>query len=427
MANEAPWPEIKLGDVADEITVGWVGPMTQEYRDSGVPFLRSLNVKPFRIQRADLRYISAAFHAKIEKSRLKPGDVVIVRTGVPGTAAVIPEWLADANCADLVVVRPGNRLDPRFLAYFVNAAAHHQISANIVGAVQQHFNVGSAKELRILVPEILEQRAIARVLSTMDDKIESNRRMNHTLEALARALFQSWFVDFDPVTAKAASRRPVGMTNETAELFPDGFEDSPIGPIPKGWKVGRVGDEYRITMGQSPPGSTYNETGDGLAFFQGRTDFGFRFPSRRIYCTAPTRFANTGDTLVSVRAPVGDINMAWERCAIGRGLSAVRHESGSTSYTYHAMNSLRDEFNNFEGNGTLFGCIGRTDFEGIKQVQPPQRVILAYDQLSKPLDDRILANEQQTRALGALRDALLPRLLSGELRVKDAENLVKTA
>ncbi len=203
MENNGDWPVVPLDEIANEITVGFVGPMSTEYVVTGIPFLRSLNIDPYRINCADLKYISASFDSRISKSRLNPGDVVIVRTGKPGTAAVVPEWLTKANCSDLVIVRPGPRLSAHFLVYFVNSVAQHHICAHSVGAVQQHFNVGSAKEMTIPLPTLSEQRAIARVLGVLDDKIELNRRMNHTLEALARSIFKSWFVDFDPVVSKA--------------------------------------------------------------------------------------------------------------------------------------------------------------------------------------------------------------------------------
>jgi len=125
-----------------------------------------------------------------------------------------------------------------------------------------------------------EQKAIARILGTLDDKIELNRQMNQTLEEMASAIFKSWFIDFDPVKAKAVGKQPEGMDAETAALFPDSFEDSTMGKIPKGWEVGRFDDDFEITMGQSPPGSSYNELGEGVEFYQGRKDFGFRFPNR---------------------------------------------------------------------------------------------------------------------------------------------------
>lgn len=170
-------------------------------------------------------------------------------------------------------------------------------------------------------------------------------------------------------------------------------------------------------MGQSPPGTTYNEEGDGLPFFQGKTDFGFRFPKRRIYCSAPTRFADVGDTLVSVRAPVGNINMAVERCCVGRGVAAIRHKSGSRSFTYYAMESLKPAFDQFEAEGTVFGSINKKDFHAISVIAAPPSVIKEFEKAAYPLDQAIENNEQQSATLAALRDGLLPKLMSGEVRV----------
>jgi len=259
------------------------------------------------------------------------------------------------------------------------------------------------------------------VLGALDDKIELNRRMNVTLETMARALFQSWFVDFDPVRAKLDGRQPVGLDAATAALFPGHLEDSPLGHIPKGWAAGTVAEGFNLTMGQSPPGHTYNEEGNGLPFYQGRTDFGFRFPTRRIYCSAPTRYAKSGDTLISVRAPVGDINMASEECCIGRGVAAVRHKSGATSFTYHSMANLYPDFARFEAEGTVFGSINKGSFEKLRFVIPPTAIVAAYERQAAPLDDQIRTLENQSRTLATLRDTLLPKLLSGELSVANVK------
>jgi type I restriction enzyme, S subunit len=213
------WPQVRLADVAADVTVGHVGPMASEYVDEGIPFLRSQNVERLRINLADVKFITSEFHAKLRKSALSPGDVVIVRTGKPGACAVMPESLPVSNCSDLVIVRPGPNLDSRFLAYYINSRAAYEVSAYQVGAVQQHFNVESARNLRLNLPKLSEQQSIADILGTLDDKIELNRRMNETLEAMARAIFKSWFVDFDPVRAKAEGRQPFGMDAATAALF----------------------------------------------------------------------------------------------------------------------------------------------------------------------------------------------------------------
>jgi type I restriction enzyme S subunit len=186
-----------------------------------------------------------------------------------------------------------------------------------------------------------------------------------------------------------------------------------------------VDDEFDLTMGQSPPGETYNEAGEGVPFYQGRADFGSRFPTRRVYCTAPTRLAKAGDTLISVRAPVGDINMAIEDCAIGRGVAAARHKSGSRSYTFQFMVGLKGVFARFEAEGTVFGSIGKKDFHAISCVKPKQAIIEAFETMVAPIDSRIEATERESRTLAALRDALLPKLISGEIRVGDAERFLE--
>ena len=173
-------------------------------------------------------------------------------------------------------------------------------------------------------------------------------------------------------------------------------------------------------MGQSPPGETYNEVGEGLPFYQGRADFGVRFPTRRVYCSAPTRLASAGDTLISVRAPVGDINMATERCAIGRGVAAARHKTGSRSYSYQFMLSIEEVFAGFDAEGTVFGSIGKKDFHAIPCGIPPRDLVVAFERRLSPIDDRIEVNERECGTLAALRDTLLPKLISGELRIHDA-------
>jgi type I restriction enzyme S subunit len=289
-----------------------------------------------------------------------------------------------------------------------------------------NLNEGIIRSFPLGIPPRTEQIAIAHILGTLDDKIELNRRMNETLEAMARALFKSWFVDFDPVRAKAEGRNP-GLPKPLADLFPDSFEDSELGAIPKNWRVGSVDDEFDLTMGQSPPGDSYNAAGVGLPFYQGCTDFGFRFPTRRIYCAAPTRLAKAGDTLVSVRAPVGEMNMATEECAIGRGVAAVRHKTGSRSYCYQFMQSLEEVFARFEAEGTVFGSIGKKDFHAIACVKVPRELVLAYEARVWPFDNRVAVNERESRTLATMRDALLPKLISGELRLKDAEKIAVRA
>ena len=306
---------------------------------------------------------------------------------------------------------------------FVRAVIESQLPDLLAQATGSTFPNVSARQLNdIPYPRLStgEQRRIAHILGTLDDKIELNRRMNATLESMVQALFKSWFVDFEPVRAKTDGRwrrgeSLPGMPADLYDLFPEGLVASDLGEIPAGWEARKIGDAFNLTMGQSPPGNTYNDDDEGLSFFQGSTDFGFRYPTERRYCTAPKRIANSDDTLVSVRAPVGAINMAWEQCCIGRGLAALRHKSGSASYTYYAVMSIQGELQQYEHTGTVFGAINKGQFSDLGIIEPSAKVIEMFASFVSEWDGRIRLNNANSINLAVLRDALLPRLISGTL------------
>ena len=442
MAGE--WTQTTLGSIACTKGYGLVdGPFGSNlpascYTDEGIPVIRgsnlTLGISRFRAH--EFVFVSRDTAKRLERSLCRPLDIVFTKKGTLGQTGLVPEggtydlYLLSSNQMKLSVDR--RVADPLFVYYVVSSPECTQkIIRDSESTGVPKTNVTYLRDFPIALPPLPEQRAIAHILGTLDDKIELNRRMNETLEAMARALFKSWFVDFDPVRAKhalskveGAEGRPStssgqafpGLPKPLADLFPDSFEDSELGEIPKGWRVGSVDDEFNLTMGQSPPGETYNDAGVGLPFYQGCTDFGFRFPTRRIYCTAPARIGKAGDALVSVRAPVGDINMATEDCAIGRGVAAARHKTGSRSYTYQFMQSIEEVFARFEAEGTVFGSIGKKDFHAIACVNAPRELVLAYEARVSPLDDRVEVNERESRTLAVVRDTLLPCLISGELR-----------
>jgi type I restriction enzyme, S subunit len=411
------WETTILNELCDEITVGHVGPMASEYVDEGVPFLRSQNVDPLCVNMTEIKYITPEFHARLRKSRLSPGDVVIVRTGKPGACSVIPPWLREANCSDLVIVRTGPRLNPRFLAYFVNAVAHTHVAAHLVGAVQQHFNVGSARKMAIRHPPIAVQNSIVNVLGSLDDKIELNRRTSRLLEEMARAIFKAWFIDFEPVKAKSAGATSFpSLPQPVFEQLPHSFVNSELGEIPEGWEVKPLGDVLEITMGQSPPSVHYNESGEGLPFHQGVRDYGFRFPAHRVYCTLEARLAEAGDVLLSVRAPVGRINVADRRLVIGRGLAAARHPNGFRSYALYLLKHLFAE-EDAVGDGTIYKAITKTFLFSMNVVCPPDGIIAEAERLLSSLDSLLGNNQRESRVLAETRDLLLPKLISGEITV----------
>ena len=183
------------------------------------------------------------------------------------------------------------------------------------------------------------------------------------------------------------------------------------------WPPGVLSDIAVITMGQSPKGESYNEEGVGTVFFQGRAEFGFRFPTRRLYTTDPKRIAKANDALMSVRAPVGDMNVAHEDCCIGRGLGAIRSKDRHQSFVLYTMLALREQLNVFNGEGTVFGSINRDALNSMPIDIPPQEIIDQFEDIVAPMDTAIRNNYDEICRLQALRDSLLPRLMSGELDV----------
>ncbi len=359
------------------------------------------------------------------KSRFREGDILFGKLRCYFRKVARAPF--DGVCStDIWVTRAKEGIDQGFLYYCMASQSFVDFAdSGSIGTRMPRTKWEWVSRYKVHLPPLQEQRRIAHILGTLDDKIELNRQMNETLEATACAIFKSWFVDFDPVKAKMEGRKPPCMDTSTAVLFPSAFQDSSLGKIPKRWQITTIDEDFNLIMGQSPPGSTYNEDGEGMPFYQGRRDFGFRYPTQRVYCTAPKRFAEKGDTLVSVRAPVGDINMVLEKCSIGRGVAAVQHKTGNRSYTYYTMQSLQDVFSRYEAEGTVFGAINKTDFQTLPYLRPRDEIVEAFERLVFPLDQTIENNENESRTLAQTRDTLLPKLLSGEIRVDAAAEILE--
>ncbi|WP_199857723.1 restriction endonuclease subunit S [Erythrobacter sp. EC-HK427] len=387
--------------------------------ESGYPYIGIPQMKDGRLDFDDARKISDADFIKwTVKTKPQMHDIVLSRRTNPGVIAPVRDDTPFALGQNLVLLRAsGERVSPGFLRWLASSPLWwDQIAKFInVGAVFDSLRCADVPNFELPVPPIADQEAISGLLSALDDKIELNRRMNETLEAQARVLFRDWFVDFGPVKAKMAGDTPY-LAPDVWSLFPIRLDDD---GVPEGWKRSTIGASFNLTMGQSPPGDTYNDDGEGLPFFQGRTDFGFRYPENRKYCDAPKRVAEAEDTLVSVRAPVGDINLAWEKSCVGRGVAAVRHKSGSASFTYYSAAALRSELEIYQHTGTVFGAINKKQFEALKTVEPDMAVLKAFDELVGPIDQKVRTNELECRTLTRTRDLLLPKLMSGEIRVGD--------
>ena len=224
---------VRLADIA-ELTVGYVGNMAKQYKDKGVKFLRSLNIKPFHIVEDDLKYISKEFCESLKKS-IHENDLIIVRTGLPGTCCVVPKDYEGSNCADVVLVRPNLKLvNSHYLAAYINVWGKKQVENNKVGAIQKHFNVKAAEEMLIDLPDLETQNRVAKIICDLNDKIMNNEKVNDYLDEMAKTIFDYWFVQYDFPDENGKPYKSSG-----GELF---YNKVLKKLIPVGWTVDTIGN-----------------------------------------------------------------------------------------------------------------------------------------------------------------------------------------
>jgi type I restriction enzyme S subunit len=257
------------------------------------------------------------------------------------------------------------------------------------------------------------QESVANILSTIDSKITLNNRINAELEAMAKTIYNYWFVQFDFPDKKGKPYKASGGKMVWSEELKR--------EMPEGWNSGVLSDVANITMGQSPPGESYNDNGDGTIFFQGSTDFGLRFPTIRQFTTQPGRMAKRGDILLSVRAPVGTMNIAMVECCIGRGLAALNSKDDCIAYLHGVMNNLHQIFERRNTDGTTFGAITKDDLFSLRVVRAPKEILEKFDAVTKPMFDKQNVMAEENQKLTELRDWLLPMLMNGQVKIKDAE------
>jgi type I restriction enzyme S subunit len=391
----------KLGDLG--FFFGGVSTIKKEDYGHGTPFLPYKNV--YKNSKVDINELELMNVRPLDLDRRSGiyGDIFFTASSETPDEVAMSSVLLDEvenltynGFCKRFRLNDFNTLLPEYARYlFRDISFRREVYNMATGDIRFNISQESLANIEIEIPNVPIQTEIAQILTSLDDKIELNLQMNQTLEATAQAIFKEWFVNFN---------------------FP-GFDGVMVDGLPKGWRMGKLGEEFNLTMGQSPPGTSYNEIGDGMVFYQGRTDFGFRFPTNRLYTTEPKRIANTLDTLVSVRAPVGDINMANETCCVGRGLSAVQHKTDAYSFTYYLMKSLEPIFRGFESEGTVFGSINKSNFENIEITVPAIEVISEFENIINSIDDKILENTSQIQLLTKTRDTLLPKLMNGQLEI----------
>ncbi|GGW62075.1 hypothetical protein GCM10010503_44120 [Streptomyces lucensis JCM 4490] len=388
----AEWPVRELGDLCTRVTVGHVGSMASRYVSEGIPFLRSQNVKRGRLDLAGLKYIDDNFHRELAKSQLNAGDLVIVRTGEPGVAAVVPDGIGPLNCSDLVIARPAPGVDVRFMCYAINETAEEFVRAHTVGAVQQHFNVASAKKLALKVPSLPEQQAIAAALGALDDKIAANEHITAIADSLRSACYLG-------AHAEAPSEFRQEALSDAAEFI----NGRPFTKDATG--TGRM--VVRIAELNSGPGvsTVYNDIE-----------------------VSEKHLARPGDVLF---AWSGSLTVArWFRpeAIVNQHIFKVVPKGDRPMWLVAELLRMKlDEFRAIAADkATTMGHIQRRHLDE-PVLTPSAAMTQKLDAQIGPLWNRALSAEQESLKLADLRDTLLPQLMSGKLRVRDAEKIVEDA
>jgi type I restriction enzyme S subunit len=354
-------------------------------------------------------------HSFPEEYLLKHGDIVVAMTeqseGLLGSMAKVPgdhKFLHNQRLGLVTAQNPDVHLD--FIYHlFRSDYVRKQIQLTSTGSKVKHTAPERIYDLLACLPPLHEQKKIAAVLSALDAKIELNNRINAELEAMAKTLYDYWFVQFDFPNQDGRPYKSSGgkmVYNETLKR-----------DIPEGWTDAKLTDIANITMGQSPAGNSYNEIGEGTVFFQGSTDFGWLFPTTRKYTTAPSRMAKKGDILLSVRAPVGDMNIANNDCCIGRGLAALNSKQKFDGFLFYVMKYFKQIFDRRNSEGTTFGSITKNDLHSLPLAYPDDELLKKYNAIVSENNKMIFTRSVENQHLTSLRDFLLPMLMNGQVQV----------
>jgi type I restriction enzyme S subunit len=421
MAGEAPiehdpgWPVVSLAEIVTKIGSGATpkgGADTYLPTRTQYALVRSQNVFDRHFDHTGLAFITDEQAAELRSVVLQPGDILLNITGdgiTFGRACTVPNDVLPAcvNQHVSIIRVDARRADAGYvLAFLTHPHVKSYIESFNAGGSRRAVTKGHIESFRIPLPPLSEQRAIAHILGTLDDKIDLNRRMSETLEAMARALFKSWFVDFDPVRAKSEGRDP-GLPQPLADLFPASFEDSELGEIPKGWKVRLLGELLELAYGKALKSE---DRRDGtVPVFGSNGQVGWH--DERLAAGPGIVVGRKGNPGVVSWAPV-------DFFVIDTAFYVVpKQPCSSLPFLFHA---LRTQDLASLGADSAVPGLNRNLAYMSPQILPPAAILDRFDHLARPATKRVHQLNEECRTLAALRDALLPRLISGELRAKNA-------
>ena len=411
-------PLTKLATIIDEISMGPFGSdiKVENFVKNGVPVLNGSNLIGFKLVEDEFKFVSVEKAKTFKKAIANRGDIVVTHRGTLGQISFIPD---NSKYEEYVISQSQFRVklnremvDPAFFVYFFHTSeGQKRLLANKchVGVPALAQATTNFKFVEIPLPSLSTQQKISSLLSSIDSKIEVNNHIITELEAIIETLYDYWFVQFN---FQNDDGKPY-KTNGGKMVWNNELRRA----IPFGWENGELQNIANISMGQSPCGESYNEKGEGTIFYQGCTDFGKRFPTNRMFTTQPSRFAKAGDILLSVRAPVGAINIANEDCCIGRGLAALNSKIKANTYLFGVIKNLKQIFDRRNFDGTTFGSITKDDLFTLKIIVPAPSLVKKYQDITQPIFEKQNKIELENRQLHNLRDWLLPMLMNGQVTI----------
>ncbi len=440
------WADATVDDIAASSRNALVGGpfgsnlVSRDYVSQGVPVIRGQNMGT-RWVSGDFVFVAPQKAESLKANLARPGDIVLTQRGTLGQVSLVPSipfgrYLVSQSQMKLTVNR--DIADPLFFYYMLSSAEQQDyVHQNAIQTGVPHTNLGILRSTPVPVPPLKVQHAIAHILGTLDDKIELNRRTNETLEAMARALFKSWFVNFDPVRAKMQGR-DIGLPKHIADLFPDRLVDSELGEIPEGWELATLGDETSVTKGRSYKSSELMECDTALvtlkSFLRGG---GYRRDGLKPYIGRykDTQTVAAGDLIVAYtdvtqaaevigKPALVEHDPRYDRLVASLDVGIVRPTSADVSvdFLYSLLESEAFQAHAYaRSTGTTVLHLSKTALPSYQFVRPPPGVLSVFNELVGPLRSRARANREQDLNLRQTRDTLLPRLVSGELRVNALE------
>ena len=432
------WRYVPLEQLAQKnsVTYGVVQPGTQVKH--GVPIVRVNNFKEGRVELSELMRIEPEIEKKYSRTRLQGGEVLLTVVGSVGQVAVVSDALKGFNVARAVaVIHPQPEVDPHWLALCLRSPlSQHLLVSRANTTVQTTINLKDLRALPVPMAPEFERAKIIELIGSLDDRITLIRETNATLEAIAEAMFKSWFIDFDPVRSKGEGLEPAGMDKATAAFFPDSFEESEIGLMPRGWATRPIYDMASYINGAAYKAFEPNSDCRGLPIIKiaelkagvtSKTAFSdVAMPEKYLIMPSDILFSWSGNPDTSIDTFVWGHTIALLNQHIFRVLPYVPNQR---SFVLQTLRNLKPVFAELARNKqtTGLGHVTVADLKRLHVVNPPESVIEKFNDFAEPIHQMIFDNEQQAQTLTQIRDSLLPRLISGQLRLAAVEASIENA